>query len=274
MSLLGIKNLKKRSDCKINILEVNVSETPYTRLELLKRLEAFNNFCRIWRVDTFDLLRIIENLGIADKHLFEYVTYGGPPYTLPISDNAIYTENYVYYRGGYKIEIKKYPLAITNYQYVSLYFNKIAEQIVKMRFPYLFEEPFTNKEQRFSDEIIKELPKNLNVMMCDVSHKVMSGMTIDDFIKTYTIDGYSTQLIERSKTTVYSDGNIYIELEKDHSIYLNIDFLMDKNWAGIENIKVFSIPIGNGTFYKGPQKNAPYFSHPLVKKLKDYILGT
>lgn len=274
MGLSSIKGISRTSDCNINIWFVNVDELQYTRLELLNELETFQNFCRIWRISIAKLLAIINELAITDSSLFEYSTYGGKPYSLLIQKDALYAHK-VERDGWGNCRMKEvfYDLYIVANQFVSLAFNRIAEYIVKERFPFLYKKPFTTRKPRFDENVIKAFPKK-NIRMRDIKTYELGDMTIEDFVRSYTNPSYMHTTVELSNVVVYSEGQIYLTLEGEHSLYLNFDALMDKNWKAIENINVHSIPLGNNKFYDGAQKDAPYFNHPLINKLKEIIMGT
>lgn len=271
------KNFIKATD--LNIYFVDLSETNYSRKQLISNMKTFVDFMNRFNCSTDELCDILDMYGILDKNLFEYTTFKTPYF---VCENALYVRKQI--REGYNWNWKQiwYDLYITENSYVSLYLNIVAKHIVKERFPFLFEKPFTITKKRFTDEINK-LPKTTNARIDDIIYSSLfeNKLTIDDIIKLYTDDTYKDSLVEVPRLNIYSDNTtIYLSVdeEKCYSVSFTIENLLNKDWKSIEETNVFSILLyddkGNripNKWFNGKQKDSPYFNDPIVKELKKYF---
>ena len=57
---------------KINVYHLNLSETPYTRMELLKVSPSVLKFCKEYNVTLEEFESLVEAYKIEDSELFSY----------------------------------------------------------------------------------------------------------------------------------------------------------------------------------------------------------
>ena len=261
--------------------EFKISDTNYTRKQLIEGLDRFKTFMVAFKCTADEIISIVDKLGITDKSLFEYQTYPTP---FLVSSSDIYTVKYDWVCGNRK-EVKTfYDVYISASTYVSLALNDIARELMFTRFPYFNEAPFVEVEKRFKDNI-NNLTKNVNTKLSDIEHDIIfdNDLTIKDLINLYLDEGYKDSVTAKSLVSVYSEGdNIYLKLcgmPKNYSLQIPVKALFEKDWIAIENEHVFSICLYDdngelikGKWFEGKQKDAPYFKYPLVEEFRKKML--
>lgn len=279
--MIGLTNFSS-NDKKIDWFFVNLKEINMKRGTLFSGLSTFQKFMDTFNCTPSELVNITERLGIDDRSLFEYTIFKTP---FLVSKEGVYTQVYKETRYGYDYVTTHYDVYITSNTFVSLCLNKVAIELVKKNMPYLLGEQFTHTARRFDEELIKELPTNLNTSVSDVLYKISpctTHLSIGDLVKLYTDPTYKDSLITKYEWSVYHDGSLYIHIDEDkpgHSIHTDYRTLLSKDWEKIENQKVSNIPLFNPTtgnmmpkkFFSGKQKDAPYFDSDKVKLLKAYL---
>lgn len=266
----------------ITLYPLKLSETPYNRKQLLSEMNTYKEFMERFNCSVDELCEILDKYGIQDNSLFEYTTFNGNG-CYPIAEKYIYTSKYVHKFGGLVEEVMHYDIYLCDNQFSNLSLNVVAEELIKRRFPFLSLPPFTKIEKRFKDNI-KELPKNTNVKVRDIDYIILfdNNLTIGELIKLYTDDSFADSDIETPLYKVYADGSVYIKIDESKSgwsIGTTFAELLNKDWKAIEERNVFSICLYDengekikGKWFKGKQKNAPYFKHPLVEELKKHFV--
>lgn len=261
--------------------EFKVSDTPYTRKQLIEGLDRFKTFMDAFKCTADEIISIVDKLGITDKSLFEYQTYPTP---FLAGNSVIYTSKYELVRG-YRKEVKTfYDVYISSNTYVSLALNDIARELMFTRFPYFNEAPFVEDEKRFKDNI-NNLPKNTNTKLSDIEHGIIfdNNLTIKDLINLYLDDGYKNSTIVKSLLHIYSDGNMFFlqvsKREHEHSLQIPAKAFYEKDWEAIENVDVRGVCLYDdngelikGKWFEGKQKDAPYFKYPLVEEFKKKMM--
>lgn len=279
--MIGVTDFKS-SVKNIDWFFVNLKEIGMKRGTLFSGLRTFQTFMDTFNCTPSELVEITERLGIDDRNLFEYSIFDSP---FLVRWDGIYTEKWKIIGGCHKCVTTNYDVYITSNTFVSLYLNKVAQELVKKNMPYLLGEQFSHTARRFDEELIKELPTNLNASVSDVLHKISpctKSLSIGDLVKLYTDPTYKDSLITEYEWSVYHDGNLYIHIDEDkagYSIHTNYRTLLSKDWETIENQKVSNIPLYNPATGKmmpkksfdGRQKDAPYFDNDKVKLLKAYL---
>lgn len=281
--MFGLKDFRITSNCKIDIFKLKMSDTGYTRKELIENLSRFKKFRDDFKCSTDEILELIDDLCILDKHLFEYAITKND---FKVGENLIYITKQV--REGYNYTTKDiyYDVYITSSMYVGLELNKIAERLILKRFPFFLRPPFVKEEKRFKDSI-KDFPTNTSTLINDLNHYMVleNDLTLNDIVKLCADKDYANSSIIKTRLSVYADNpdSIYLKVddEKDYSLYLTVDSLVNGDWNAIENTEINSLLLydGNGKlikgkWYNGLQKDAPYFDNPIVKELKIALLGT
>lgn len=281
--MLVDKRLKSNKASSRNYIIFDLSKVPYTREELLNGFSVFKEFMTKWQCDVKTMCKAIDELSILDSRLFDFSTW---------ANNDFLVEKDVYYSVSYGkrtnyIHIKTYyNVYVTPYPYASLALNNIAEYIVRARFPELFKGNFLKVEKRF-DENIYKLPSSTSAKLSDINSLIgcENGLTIQDIIDIYTAkdrEKAMNEMIATPRIKIYADGFIALTVDEkhDYSLCFNIEDLYNKDWEEIEKKHVFSIPLYDendnlikGKWYKGEQKNAPYFNCPLVKELEKFFKG-
>jgi len=280
--MLVDKRLKSNKASSRNYIIFDLSKVPYTREELLNGFSVFKEFMTKWQCDVKTMCKAIDELSILDSHLFDFSTLA----------NDFLVEKDVYYsvlygkRTNYNHIKTYYNVYVVPYPYASLALNNIAEYIVRARFPELFKGNFLKVEKRF-DESIHKLPSSTSAKLSDINSLIgyENDLTIQDIIDIYTAKDREKAMNEMTATPrikIYADGFIALTVDEkhDYSLCFNIEDLYNKDWEEIEKKHVFSIPLYDendnlikGKWYKGEQKNAPYFNCPLVKELEKFFKG-
>lgn len=261
--------------------EFKLSDTQYTRKQLIEGLSAFKTFMDAFKCTADEIISIADKLGITDKSLFEYQTYKTP---FLEGKNTIYTSKYEWV-CGYRKEVKTfYDVYISSSTYVSLALNDIARELMFARFPYFNEAPFVEVEKRFKDNI-NNLPKNTNTKLSDIEHGIIfdNNLSIKDLINLYLDDGYKDSTVVKSLFHIYSEGNMFFlqvsKREHEHSLHIPTKAFYEKDWEAIENVKVSGVCLYDdngelikGKWFEGKQKDAPYFKYPLVEEFRKKML--
>lgn len=281
--MFGLKDFRIASDCKIDLFNLKVSDTGYTRKELIENLSRFKKFRDDFKCSTDEMLELIDDLCILDKHLFEYTIAKND---FKVGENLIYITKQV--RVGYNYTVKDiyYDVYITSNQFVSLVLNKIAERLILKRFPFFLRPPFAKEEKRFKDSI-KDFPTNPSTLINDLNRSMVfeNDLTLDDIVKLCKDKSYANSSVVKTRLSVYADNpnSIYLKVDddKDYSLYLTVDSLVNGDWKAVEEHDVFGVCLYDendnlikGQWFKGKQKDAPYFNSPIVKELKKILLGT
>lgn len=277
--MIGLQNFKTNNK-DINFFFVNLSQTKYRREELITSFSTFTKFMDIFHVGVKELCELFDEVGATDRNLFEYTTVKTD---FPVCEDGVFTEKWKQSRyGGGRYEKTYYNVYLTINPYVSLYLNKIAKELTINCFPFLMEEPFVKPSKRFNDNI-NRLPKSLKAEVESIECGILfdNNLTIGDLIKIYTEEGYKDGYVKKPVWNVYADGHLYITVNENmagHTINTSFNELVNGDWNAIENHHVFSVCLYDengeqikGKWYKGLQKNAPYFTHPIVEKLKEMI---
>lgn len=272
---------------KINVYHLNLSETPYTRMELLKVSPSILKFCKEYNVTLEEFERLVEAYKIEDSELFSYTLNSCAPSAMLVAERYFYSNERPSAKNKWKGATHYHNLYAIENEFISLRLNMLFEHIMINRFPKLFQ-AVESKELRFKN--IKAIEKLLAMpktkQMTSLSCEVLSAnnLTIEDFvhiIEVGDINVLSKEYVTAHNISVYQDnGYIFIPLnnengEKRNSLYLKYQDLVTKDWGEVEKREVFSIPYydENGKqipdkFYKGEQKHAPYFTHPIVEKVR------
>lgn len=277
------KRLKSNKASSRNYIIFDLSKVPYTREELLNGFSVFKEFMTKWQCDVKTMCKAIDELSILDSHLFDFCTW---------ANNGFLVEENVYYSvscnksTNYNKVKKYYNVYVKPYSYASLALNNIAEYIVRSRFPELFKGNFLKVEKRF-DERIHKLPSSTSAKLSDINSLMAyeNDLTIQDIIDIYTAkdrEKAMNEMIATPRIKIYADGFIALTVDEkhDYALCFTIEDLYNKDWEKIEKKHVFSILLYDkydnlikGKWYKGEQKNAPYFNCPLVKELEKFFKG-
>ena len=260
---------------------VDLNKLSYTRKELLSSFAGYKEFIETFKTSVEELEEILDGLCISDRSLFDFTTFNTG---FLVDENGIYTSKFEY-KHGLPVETKTYfNVYICESSFSSLALDKVAEEIIKRRFPELFKAPFTVFKKRFNSNI-NELPKSANCLLSNVDSEIISdnNLTIQDLIDIYTNPEVIDSVKEFPLIKVYSSGDIFLTIDENkagHTVCMTTDCLFNNDWEAIEERPVFSICLydeqGNlipKQWYKGEQKNAPYFNNPLVEKLKEIIIN-
>ena len=261
--------------------EFKVSDTNYTRKQLIEGIDRFKTFMDAFKCTADEIISIVDKLGITDKSLFEYQTYPTP---FLDGKKVIYTSKYVLVGGYTKKADTFYDVYISANTYVSLALNDIARELMFTRFPYFNEAPFVEVEKRFKDNI-NSLPKNTNTKLNDIEHGIIfdNDLSIKDLINLYLDDGYKDSTIVKSLFHIYSDGNMFFlqvsKREYEHSLQIPTKAFYEKDWEAIENVDVRGVCLYDdngelikGKWFEGKQKDAPYFKYPLVEEFRKKMM--
>lgn len=259
----------------VNLYNFRRKDTGYTREQLIQSFKVYTEFMQYFNCSIEEFCEILDLHGIPDNKLFEYdINNSG----VLLWEKYIYDTRYNSYGIPFFVYHNIYIKC--NHLSSSLILNDIATELVKRRFPFLFEGPFVKTKKRFTDDIIN-LPKTVNAKVSDIDALLMfnNNLTIEDLIKLYTDETYKDSLTEDYLCKVYQDGSIYIKIEEHGwSINLNYEILAKKDWKAIEEKNVSSIPLRdeNGNYikrwYSGPQVKAPYFNSEIVQEFKKYFI--
>lgn len=181
--------------------------------------------------------------------------------------------------------IKNYHnVYVVEKEYNYLIGTDVAECILNYKYPHIFKNPnFIKVVNRFQEDskIFELTPKT---KLKDVESILMKEKGIDYF--DYTIQDLLDVLTnphefkktkEESLFLIYAQGydkeyvSIYLELDNKISLTIPIKALQYNDWSIIEEAEVFNIPCypNERRWYTGKQKDAPYFNHPLILKLKE-----
>ena len=269
-----IKESKRLVGCKY--ITFDISNTPYSREELLNGLPKFKEFMAKWQCDSKIMLEAIDALGIPDKSLFDYSLWGS---NFLVEEDVYYSER-CNKSTGYRTIRTDYNVYVCSYQFADLALGRIATYIFKKRFSELNEGNFLEEVKKCDDDIVKNLPTSTSAKLSDIGYYLSSELTIQDLIDIY-VNGKKKDMSEEmtftSLFTIYSDGNIFLKVDKkrDYSLYLKIEDFLNKDWDAVEKRHVFSILLYDengeqikGKWFKGDQKDAPYFNCDLVNELK------
>lgn len=281
INMYGITDFKFDNN-GINWYRLKLSETPYTRRQLLSSLPIFNKFMEIWDCSIDVLCYLLNDLGITDNHLFEYTICKND---FLVANNGVYKDKVV--KEGYRSRLvtTHYDVYITANQFASLALNKVAKRVVEGKYPMFLEAPFLKREKRFKDNI-EELPMTPDAYLGDIDSVVVfdNDISIGDLIKLYTDKNYKYSYIDKPIWAVYSESHyIYFTIDKSkggHTLAITFEQLQNGDWESVENHHVQSICLYDnngeqikGKWFEGKQKDAPYFNSPIVEAVKKIVLA-
>ena len=272
---------------KINVYCLNLSETPYTRMELLKVSPSVLTFCKEYNVTLEEFNNLVEAYKIEDRELFDYTINSCNPSAMLVAERYLYSHGRPSAKNEWKGETHYHNLYIIENNFISLRLNMLFEHIMINRFPKLFQ-VVESKEPRFKNikavEKLLAMPKTKR--MTSIPYEVLNenSLTIEDFvhiIEVGDINALAKEYVTAHNIKLYQDdGYIFIPLIDENgvernSLYLKYQDLVTKDWGEVEKREVFSIPYYDEDgkqipykFYKGEQKYAPYFTHPVVEKVR------
>ena len=275
--LVDTKKIKESKRLGGKYITFDISNTPYSRDELLNGLPKFKEFMAKWQCGSNLMLEAIYALGISDKSLFDYSLWG--------SDFLV--EKDVYYSERcnrstqYQTIRTDYNVYVCSNRFADLALNEIATYIFNKRFPELNKGNFLEEVKKYNDDI-KKLPTSTSAKLSDIGNFLSSELTIQDLIDIYANGkkkDVSEEMTFTSLFTIYADGSIFLKVDKKHdeSLYLKIEDFLNKDWNAVEKRYVFSISLydENGErikgWFNGDQNDAPYFNYDLVNVLKAWF---
>lgn len=272
---------------KINVYCLNLSETPYTRMELLKVSPNVLKFCKEYNVTLEEFERLVEAYKIEDSELFCYTMNSCRESAKLVAERYFYSKERPSAKNKWQGATHYHNLYIIENEFISLRLNMLFGHIMINRFPKLFQ-VIESKEPRFKNikavEKLLAMPKTKQ--MTSLPYEVLNenSLTIEDFvhiIEVGDINVLAKEYVTAHNISLYQDeGSIFIPLnnqngEERHSLFLKYQDLVTKDWGEVEKREVFSIPYYDedgkqilGKFYRGEQKHAPYFTHPIVEKVR------
>jgi len=265
----------------INVYHLSLSETKYKREDLMMQMNVFTDFMKRFHVSVEEMCNIIDELAIDDNSLFEYTIINTGFF---VAKDYIYTEKQVKVGYTWKMNTCFFDIYLTSNQFVDLYLNKIAKELLLRRFPWLLRAPYTIKAKRFTDSI-KKLPKSLKTHLNNIDSMILleNNLTIEDLINIYTKNEYADSWCEKSLVSVYANGSVYLKIDtkkSGHTLSMTFEDLLNKDWKSIMEKHVFSVNLydENGEiihkkWYEGKQKDAPYFNNELVDRFKNDLLN-
>lgn len=275
----GLKDFKSNIKGK-SFYIFDLSNVPYTMEQLLNGLEPFNKFMHKLNISVKELLELISYLGITDKELFDYTTIKTD---FLVGKDAVYTEKIAKFVLDYKMVKTYHDVYVKTNSYVSLRFSDIACELMLRHFPFLGKEPFIRDEKRFKDNIDK-LPVSINTKVKEIDTLMLidNDITIGDLIKLYTDPSYKDSVIKKPIWKIYSDVDyIYFRIDENkggHTVFIKLDDFFNKNWKAVEEQNVFGVCLYDendnlikGKWFKGKQKDAPYFKGEIVDALKKFM---
>ena len=285
--LLSGKYKKVDIHGKINVYCLNLSETPYTRMELLKVSPKVLTFCKEYNVTLEEFNNLVEAYKIEDSELFDYTINSCTPSAMLVAERYFYSKERPSAKNKWQGATHYHNLYIREDEFISLRLNMLFEYIMINRFPKLFH-LVESKELRFKNiqavEKLLAMPKTKQ--MTSLPYEVLNenSLTIEDFvhiIEVGDINVLAKEYVTAHNISVYQDGGmVFIPLndgngEERNSLFLKYQDLVTKDWGEVEKREVDSIPYYDedgkqilGKFYQGEQKHAPYFTHPIVEKVR------
>ena len=254
-----------------------LKETDKTMEELVSSIDTFREFCKFAQITTDEFISYVKKLCIKDRDLFDWKIW---PYNeeskhlVLFEKNGVYREEHVVQNGCCKY-IKTYSdVCITSTQYVSLAFNKILTESLLTKFPVL-RSPLFNKKVRRDPKVYECLPENLNTKVSDLMLLSIDelNITILDLMRYYNDrEKFFSEEIDKPLFKVYADGDIFFDLtddeENSQTLYVRLEELLSKDWKKVSDREVHSIRKPDGTFYSGPQTDAPYFNNQKVEDIR------
>lgn len=191
-----------------------------------------------------------------------------------------------------------YDVYLVGNQYSDTFFSKIACELLKQKFPSLFDEKntcmFNEPIYRFDEATREVLQKITNDTTLDtLAHDLVGvhnySITLGDISHVINDREYINARFAESRVKIYYPylEQFYINLgtEEVHdegtayyykrSLTIPLEALFKKDWALIENLNIFDTYRRNGKPIKieGLQKNMPYFKMPIVGKIKEVIMN-
>ncbi len=254
-------------------------------------LTSLTELCKRYEVDIKLALKIIKKLHIENRHLFDYAAIheGTEPYNknmILVRKKGIFVEKRQLIGDKYSIVNVYYDIYLIQHQYISTVLHKIEEEIFKHKFSTIYSSPlFLESVRRFPEELRNVVTplKKISDISC------MFNLTCKDIYDLLSHPKVIDSTIIKSKFAFYGGDTVYLSLgirkihntEYPDSLGVPIKALLEKDWKQVENHVVHSIikndandKLGrdSNNWYEGVQKDSPYFNHPLVEALKDFII--
>lgn len=237
-----------------------------------------NNIANLFGVDKNEVIDIIKELHYINRDLFEFTCFPGfNEENILIAEKAIYTSNMKTICGERKEIIKYYNVYLMG-RLDS--FGKILESLFSKKFSVLY------NDENFN-EIIPKFPTKFKIepwtkitdlhLLNENMYKVEYNITCSDIFELMKDENYINTTIVKSKFRFYGIENFYLKLPNrpncDDSIVIPFEALFKKDWSIIENYDVFSVRLENGGWFKGKQKDSPYFNSDEVNYFKKMFLS-
>ena len=254
----------------------SVEKWGFTRRQLVESLPAFKRQMDALCMTVDDLMSELDEHRVMDRDLFEYTITATD---FMVAKDGVYTEKWK------KNEMVKtsYNVYINSSYYLGCVFNRLAEDWVIKKCPFLYDKAFTKEVFRFPETVRTMLPTDTKVSIDDALHGLSiegKDLTIEDIINIYTVDGYRYDKVIKPDFSAYEGGDVFLNLgeKSGHCLHMTVRDLIDKNWDAICERKVYSIengktPDGKNIFYDGRQDEAPYFNCKKVERFKKLLLG-
>lgn len=250
----------------INLYGMDIEETPFSLYELIDGLDYYKKFRELHRVDTEMLVRVIEELCVHPRHLFEFTVNTGD--SMLVRKNGVFVERWVKEGNRMKPIVDRYDLHITYNGYAECSLNKVAKYLLEDAFTFIAERPFVEKGMRFQDDVKKITGGTLLSDVGDILFR--NEITAMDVHRLMEDPRYAETMVDKSRFTVYANGDIFLRLECDEVLYLRISDFYERDWSAIENRKR-TIVGKNGDICSQLQRDFPWFGDPLVIKLKEML---
>ena len=218
-----------------------------------------------------DVEDAIKSLVIPISSLFDYDTNG---FKL-IKENGVYTQ--VKDKDTNRIRKIYHDVYLNNHQYQMCDFKYVMEYLLMKKYPHIFQNEVFYKEL---DTSVFKLPKQ-NTKIKDIDFG-LSDLTIEELLKLM-----NKKPLFDTRFSFY-DAFIALELETNihygheytYSLVIPYQALLTKDWTIVEDYDVFSIIKRNpneklgsdlDNWFKGKQKDSPYWDNEFVNTIKDLI---
>lgn len=231
-----------------------------------------------WGVEYENIIAFIKANNLV-KDCFMYSLYGGE-HARMVAENGVYSEKRKWSYGSYTITKTYHNVYIRENSYTHLIFPKIIEHIITTYYPKF---AIYEDVPRFDKQIKIEPNTSLTEIKREYGEYDLTAL---DIVKLLNNPNYSTETIKKLKYEIYGDGDIiYYPITSlmihgrkyNISLYIPRKAIIDDDWSIVENQQMFSIikPNANellgrdkNNWFKGLQKDSPYFNHKEVETIK------
>lgn len=238
-------------------------------IDVVPKTEIYKTCNQLIGATIEDVYNAIKQLEIPVYSLFDYATYG---FQL-IKEKGVYTQ----VKEDGIIRNVYHDVYLCNNRYQMCEFKFVMEHLLMRKYPHIFQNEVFHKEM---DTNVFKLPTK-QTKLKDIDFG-LSDLTIEELLKLMNKQPLFETCFHFYDAFIALDleTNIYHERQYTYSLIIPYSAIQNKDWSIVENYDVHSIIKRNpndklgldaDNWFRGKQKDAPFWDNPLIEIVKDLI---